>query len=245
MNKMSVGQKKAIIIALGVLILVVCFFLIFQKNQDKADTLDKQTQELQQKVNHLSALQTEVNNMQADAETHRSEITEYTQEYPCTVTQQKCIYNIYKMMVDSDVRVTAIRPSDPQKFFENGEFVSLNGNSGTAQKTNDVVSPSAVEEDPEQQVGVSEMVGKYSTYEIDITGSLKQIMKTVDWIKDNDEHMNLTSLSFMYDETTGKLTGTATVNYFELNGNGTAYEDPNVKGITIGTNSIFGVLKEK
>ena len=88
------------------------------------------------------------------------------------------------------------------------------------------------------------MVGKYSSYEIEMTGTMKQIMKALDWVSDNKEHMATNAVNFNYDSTSGKLTGTINVFFFELNGNGVAYKEPDVKGISIGTDSIFGVLKK-
>ena len=88
------------------------------------------------------------------------------------------------------------------------------------------------------------MVGKVTTYEIDLSGNVNQIMKAVDWIAKNDEPMSVDDLSFTYDSSNGKLSGTLRINFYELNGSGKSYREPNVSEITIGTENIFGVLKK-
>ena len=101
------------------------------------------------------------------------------------------------------------------------------------------------EEAPEQQVDtLSQMVGKYTKYEVDMTGNMSQIMDMVDWVRDNKEHMSISNLSYTFDATSGKLTGTATINYYEINGNGNPYIEPKIDGIVIGTDSIFGALQK-
>ena len=244
MDKLTVMQKKIILIGLGLLILICSFFLVFQRNQDQATELDTQSQKLKRQVEYLSDLQLQVNQMKQTSEQHKTDTENYVKEYPSTVTQQKAIFNVYQMMVDSGVRVTAIRPSESQKFIEKGQFVSTEQteNNGSGQKA---VSPSAVEEAPEQQVDtLSQMVGKYSKYEVDMTGNMSQIMDMVDWVRDNKEHMSISNLSYTFDATSGKLTGTATINYYEINGNGNPYIEPKIDGIVIGTDSIFGALQK-
>ena len=71
----------------------------------------------------------------------------------------------------------------------------------------------------------------------------KQIKKALDWISKNNEHMSTTNISLTYDSSTGKLSGTITVNYFAMNGNGVPYEEPDISGILIGSKNIFGTVK--
>ena len=91
---------------------------------------------------------------------------------------------------------------------------------------------------------MSQMVGKYTKYEVDMTGNMNQIMDMVDWVRDNKEHMSISNLRHTFDATSGKLTGTATINYYEINGNGNPYIEPKIDGIVIGTDSIFGALQK-
>lgn len=56
MDKLTVMQKKIILIGLGLLILICSFFLVFQRNQDEATELDTQSQKLKRQVEYLSDL---------------------------------------------------------------------------------------------------------------------------------------------------------------------------------------------
>lgn len=245
MEKLSTTAKKAILIGAGFVVLLCAFFFIFQRNQDTVTEVENQTRKLKNQVNYLSQLQMEVNELRENSEKHQKAIDTYTKEFPCTITQQKAIYNVYLMMVKSGVRVTAIKPSEAVDFLKEGKIISSEEQQNQAVNTNETeaATPSGIEATPEEQTTVDHMVGKYSSYEIEMTGTMKQIMKAMDWVSDNKEHMAATNLNMNYDAKTGKLTGTINVYYFELNGNGQPYEEPDVKGISIGTDSIFGVLK--
>ena len=54
---MSLLQKKIILIVSGIVILLVTFFLVFQKNQETVYTLEAESRNFQNQVNHLSSLQ--------------------------------------------------------------------------------------------------------------------------------------------------------------------------------------------
>ena len=245
MSNLSIAAKKAILIGAGVVVLLCAFFFIFQRNQDTVTDLENQTRQLRNQVNYLSQLQIQVNELQETSEEHQKATDQYTKEFPCTMTQQKAIYNVYLMMAKSGIRVTAIKPSEAVTFLREGQFISAEEQKKASEdETGASVSPSGIEATPEEQTTVDKMVGKYSSYEIEMTGTMKQIMKALDWVSDNKEHMATTAVNFNYDSTSGKLTGTINVFFFELNGNGVPYKEPDVKGISIGTDSIFGVLKK-
>ncbi len=237
-KRLSVGQKRAILIIAGLLIFLGTFLLIFRTNMDTVSALESDTTKKRSEVEFLSTLQIRVNEMKETTEEKQKEIESYTQDYPCKMTQQKVISNIYKMSVASGVRLKSIHPGSERIFFKDGKYVSAAESSSTTD-----TETSEVEENPEIQVDVDEMVGKVTDYEIELTGSRKQILKAFDWISDHKEPMSLSSISLSFDKSTGKLSGTITVNFYCLNGNGTTYKEPDISGIIIGNEDVFGSFK--
>ena len=74
-----------------------------------------------------TALQAQVANMREDADKHEAEMDKYFGEYPSRMTEQKAIYNIYSMMVDTGIRITAIQPSKDMTFFNQGTVSGMDG----------------------------------------------------------------------------------------------------------------------
>lgn len=239
---LSTTSIKAILIVAGLLILVCSFFFVYRPNQDKVMQLQTEMRQYKNQVNYLSTLQMQVNELQETTPIQQKEIDAYMSKFSSQSTQQKEIYNVYKMMVSSGLEVTAIQPGSLRTFYNAGQFISLTENA--AATTTESGEMSDVEKNPEQLVGVTEMIGKVATYSIEVAGTKKQLMKALDWVSENKELMSVNGVSVAYDSSIGKLSGTIVVNYFAMHGNGQKYSEPDISGITLGTDSIFGVMKE-
>ena len=245
-NGLTTVQKRLILIFGGLLLLLGTVIFVYQRNTDQADRLETDSTQKKNQVNYLSDLQTRVNEMNASQEKRQKEIQKKSQSYPCKMTQQKAISNIYKMSVASGVRLRAIRPQADKIFFKDGKFVVTTGSSedaGDSSESEESVL-SDVEKNPEKKVSVTEMVGKVSPYEIELTGTKKQILKAIDWVAKNAEPMSVVSINLTFDNSTGKLSGTILVHFFSLNGNGKAYVEPDISGIILGNEDVFGTFKK-
>lgn len=247
MNKrFTTNQSRAILICAGVLILLCTFFFVFQRNMDTVTELETESRKYKNQVNYLSNLQMQVNELKTTTVEHQEEMDSYMGEFPCKMTQEKAIENVERMRVKSGVRITAVKPSKERTFFHIGQFIKLdneNAQTQTETATGSAVGVSQVEENPEKKVAVNEMVGKVTTYEVEMQGTMNQIMRAFDWVAKNKEHMSISSMSFSFDSSTGKLSGMVAVNYYAMNGNGNPYKEPNISGITFGTDNVFGTFK--
>lgn len=244
-KRLTTNQSRAILICAGVLILLCTFFFVFQRNMDSVSELEKEARQYKTQVNYLSNLQMQVNELQGTTAEHQKEMDAYMREFPCKMTQQKAIENIEKMRLKSGVRILAVKSAKEQKFLDAGTFITLTETELAAQQaaTGAAVAVSDVEEHPEKQVTVDNMIGKQTTYEIEMSGTMKQVMNALRWVASNKEHMSATSLNFSFDASTGKLNGVVSINYFAMNGNGRPYEEPNISGITFGAKNVFGTFK--
>ena len=206
--------------------------------------MDSDTKGKRSQVEYLSNLQILVNEMQQTTEKAQQETLTNTQKYPCKMTQQKAISNIYELSVASGVRLRAISPTAERTFYKDGKFLQLSGEETAEEGEAEGTELSEVEKNPEQKVSVMKMVGKVSCYEVELTGSRKQILEAFDWISGNKEPMSISAINLTFDNSTGKLTGTIAVNFFSLNGNGKPYEEPDISSIVLGNEDVFGTFKK-
>lgn len=241
---MTTKQKRLIFILSGVLIFLLTFFLVFKKNMDNVSKLKTKNVELSGQVDFLSNLQIRINEMKETTEEKQQQIEKYASEYPCKMTQQKVISNLYHMWQDTHMELRSIKPGTERIFFKDGQFVALSDEDTTGGEGAQDTEIGAVEKNPETKVAFNQMVGKVTSYELEVSGTRKQILKAFDWISENPEHMSLSAISLSFDSSTGKLTGSITVNFYSLNGNGVPYEEPDISGITIGNNDVFGTFKK-
>ena len=260
-NGLTTVQKRLILILGGLLILLGTVIFVFQRNMKQANRLKTDSGQKMNEVNYLSDLQIRVKtgnsyvgksakkkavkSAKRAAKTQK-EIQKKSQTYPCKMTQQKAISNIYKMSVASGVRLRAIRPQADKTFFKDGKFIVTTGTGDDAEQSteSEETTLSDVEKNPEKKVSVMKMVGKASPYEIELTGTKKQILKAIDWVAKNEEPMSVVSINLTFDNSTGKLSGTILVHFFSLNGNGKAYVEPDISGIILGNEDVFGTFKK-
>lgn len=243
---LTIGQKRIILILGGFLIFLGAFLLIFQKNMEKVNKLEADTSEKTSQVDYLSNLQILVNKMKATTEKSQKEILTHTQKYPCKMTQQKVISNLYNWSVASGIRLQSISPGPESTFFKNGKFTDVGGEEGAAvaEGESENAQLSQVEKNPETKVSVDQMIGKITSYAVQLSGTRKQILKAVDWITGNSEPMSLSAINLSFDSSTGRLNGSMTVNFFSLNGNGKPYVEPDISGIILGNEDVFGTFKK-
>ncbi len=242
---MSDTGKKALLVIAGLLVCVLTFFLVYQPNSEEIISLETETAKAQKEVNRLTALQAMIDQMRPNAEQHESEMDMYFAEYPSRMTEQKAIYNVYRMMVDTGLRVTGLQPSKDMTFMQRGAIVSLDS-AIMSENTEAATGPAAAAEvSPETKVPVPEIIGKYATYQMSVVGKKSEIYDALDWISTNSEHMSVGNVALSFDASTGKLNGTIDVNFYSMNGNGIAYVEPDTSGIDLGSEDIFGTAEKK
>ncbi len=237
---MSGTAKKALLIIAGLLVCALTYFFVFQPNLDETNALEAETGRLQGEVNRLTALQAQIAELKPKAEMHQTEMDMYFAEYPSKMTQQKALYNIYRMMVDTGMRVTAISPGEDLTFMQAG---AIAGSDAAVMSSNTDEAPGAgstAEEAPETKVPITDIVGKYATYQMSVTGKKSEIYAALDWMSENMEHMSIGNVALAFDPGTGGLVGTIDVNFYSMNGNGIAYVEPDISEIVIGSKDVFG-----
>lgn len=241
---LTIKQKRVILILAGVLILLLSFFLIFQRNMKAVSALQTKNVELSGQVDFLSNLQIRVNEMKQTTEQKQQEIENYAKEYPCKVTQQSVISHLHSMQMASGIQLRVVKPGTEQIFFKDGQILALSAEGGLDTGEAQDTEVSEVEKNPETKVLVNQMVGKVVTYEVEVSGTRKQILNAFDWITENEQRMSLSKISLSFDTSTGKLAGAITVNFYCLNGNGVPYEEPDISGIVLGDKDVFGTFKK-
>ena len=241
---MSDTAKKALLIIAGVLVCVLTYFFVYQPNADEITSLEAESSKLQSEVNRLTTMQVAVEQMRPLAEQHESEMDLYFAEYPSRMTEQKAIYNVYRMMVDTGMRVSTIQPAKDMTFMQSGQLVGGEDAVLTENMEEAEGAGASAEVSPETKVPISDIIGKITTYGMTVTGTEEEVMNALDWISNNSEHMSVGAVTLSADASSGKLSGTIMVNFYSMNGNGIAYVEPDISGIVIGSKDVFGFPKK-
>lgn len=242
---LSTKNKSILLVALGVVILVLVFLFVYQKNMDKVASVEAQSETLENQVKYLQSLQTQVAELEQDSQEKETEMSNYLDKFAPKITLEKSIYYIYMMSVDTEVTVSAIEPGNSATFFEKGNVVEKTEDTANTENTEEQKTSTVKEENEEalnEKKTIDQMTGKMATYKITLSGEYDKVMAALDWVRDHDENMSLGATSFAYDSGTGELAGTMDINFYSMQGNGATYEEPDLTGFKFGEDNVFGTF---
>lgn len=241
-GKLTLAQVRVLLLLGAVLLIVLTYFLVFQRNMDQASDYDAKTQKENERILYLTSLESKVQDLDIYTSLYTDDIDKLIQSFPVKLTQQKSVYLIFNLMIDSGITIESISPGEPVPFYYKGQVldsasaqnqaqVDSEGQNGEQKETLSEITP----------VPMEEMIGSKATYTLNVSGTTKQIFKALDWIRDNeDERMSVGSVSLQFDSGTGKLKGSIALNFYCMLGNGVPYKDPDMSIFKYGMDKIFG-----
>lgn len=237
-GKLTLTQIRVILILVAVLLIVLTYFLVYQTNMDKISEYEKKTAEANERITYLESLEPQVTDLEIFTSLYTDDIDDFIQSFPVKLTEQKMIYLIYRLKINTGIKLDSITKGSPVPFYYKGDVVK-NGTSVTEEDSGDEEELSEI-----SVVDMEEMVGSMATYTINLSGTTKQIYNALDWVRDNKEKMSLGSVSLQFDSSTGKLAGSIAVNFYSMLGNGVPYKDPDISEFTYGVDNIFNDYSE-
>ncbi len=237
-GKVTLAQIRVILLLAAVLLIVLTYFLVFQKNMDKAADYDNMTRKEQERISYLTGLQSKADDLDIYTSLYTSDIDPFIQSFPVKLTQQKSIYLIYNMMVESGITVESVVPGNVTPFYYKGQVLDSASAQNQAQVNVDGQGEETLSEIT--VVSMDQMIGSKATYTINMAGETKDIFKALDWIRDNKEKMSVGNVNVQFDSSTGQLKGSIAVTFYCMLGNGVPYKDPDTSIFTYGMDKIFG-----
>lgn len=236
MKKLTTKQKQILLFIAAGLLIIGTFMFVWTPNLDKVSEIETENTKLENQVRYLESLQTKVTELEQQSQKKESEMNEYLSCFAPKITLEKCIYYIYMLSLDSEIKVTSIEPGNEEKYFESGQIVSDANTSNTEQEKN------MTEEQLKEKKSIDQMVGKRATYKIGIQGPYDNVMAALDWVRDHEENMSLGATTLAYDSGTGELSGTIQIIFYSMLGNGESYKAPDLSGFKFGEDNIFGTF---
>ncbi|MCM1246600.1 MAG: hypothetical protein NC293_13235 [Roseburia sp.] len=232
-GKLTLTQIRVILILVAILLIVLTYFFIYQTNMDKVSDFEKKTAEANERITYLESLQPQVTDLEIFTSLYVDDIDDFIQSFPVKITQQKSIYLIYRLMINTGIDIESISEGTPAPFYYKGQVLGQGISAPEGEEETEAISEIAV-------VDMDQMIGSSATYTINFSGSIKQVFKALDWITENKEKLSVGDVSVQFDSSTGKLTGSMGINFYCMLGNGVPYKDPDISEFNYGKDNIFG-----
>ena len=249
---MKVSKKDVLLLLglLGVLAVVSAYMLVFQPTMEKTEALKEENLQLEARIADLQSKKENKDSYESQTAQMRREIDEIYQLFPVDVREENAVYlainqellspmEVQSVTIDALLEVPFVdevqQEEMPDATYEIDEVEEIEDATGTQE------APTPEAGDTQGAAGVNpyHLMNRKTTinYEVSYEG-LKRSVKNICMQTDR---MVIDNLSVVYDEQTGLLRGTTTVNMFCVpDQEGQEYEEPDFAGVLLGTDNIFG-----
>lgn len=252
---MKVSKRDILLLVgfIGILAAVCSFFFVFQPTMEKADALEQENIQLQARINDLSSKMENKDSYIAETESMNREIDAIFKEFPVDVREEDSILlainqELISPMMISSISISACEPvvlqneeEDVSHTYEIDEIEEYEAQEGIS----DDVSASAA--DPNGNgLGTENMPSILMARNVTINYlvSYEGLKRGIKNISVQDNRMSIDNLTVSYDESTGLLTGTTSVDMYCIPGQpGKEYVVPNFSSVLLGTDNIFGSIE--
>lgn len=217
---MKKNEIQLLLIVFGILALFVSWQFIYKMNMVKTEEIHLQNEELQKSVDRLEIMNGKMPEYIADIERMKAESDAVADSFASGVRVEDQVMYLYQMeLVDAnDVRVPNVSLQPAQIVPYEGALVTEEGYE--------------LHDDGIGMYRLDTTVGVKTT-----NNGLKNVLNYI-YGMDSKKSVSRVSLATGAD---GYLTGSLQLEFFYLTGTQTPYVEPNISGVTTGTNNIFGV----
>lgn len=214
--KVSGRDKLLLVGLLGILSVVCSCFLVFWPTMEKADALETENERLQAEITNLTIKMESKDSYMADTEQMKQEIAAVYQRFPVDVREEDGILLAVNQEQIAPMMIDSINISGCEP----------------------VVLPESSGEDESSSLLMKRNMTIHYLVSYD---GLKRSIRN---IGAQDNRISIQNLAVAYDESTGLLRGTTSVDMYCVPGQpGKEYVQPGFSSVLVGTDNIFGSLE--
>lgn len=248
---MKVSKRDILLLLgfLGILAAVCSYLFVFQPTTEKNEALVQENKQLEERIADLQSKKENRDTYESETARMRREMEEIYQLFPVDVREENAILlainqellspmEVESVTIDALLEVPIVEAQDPDMpdaTYEIEEVEEIEDATGTQ-------DPTTVEADVTHDAsGANPFNLMYRRATINYGVSYEGLKRSVKNICMQTDRMVINNLTVVYDEQTGLLKGSTTVDLFCVPGQeGKEYEEPDFGGVLLGTNNIFG-----
>ncbi len=211
---MKVEGNKILIGALVIaaLLMFASYQFLYKPNAEKAETIENENKSLQARLDELNSKIASRPLYLERIELSEDMLKSIFEKYGPGVTPEKTIKTVIDMCKKIGCTVSSVTFSDPTVIYASEE-VDENG----VPKRQLYISPSGLQ----------------------IESGYTQLKKVIDYVNGYPERMNIDSFNVAYNQQTGKLKTTMTINLYAVEDENHVYVAPVIDDVEVGIGNIF------
>lgn len=237
--KVTKQQANVLIMVLGVIIIALTYFYGVQKLNEKTELLEAENGQLRNEINTLQQLQLKQNSYISDTEMMKGLCEAVVEMFPPYVLTEDEIMYAVKLEDQVGCYFSYVgTPATQNIEIPLGERENILA--GVSDVTGAIAQNSTMNE--EQIFNAQGIVLGNSASTNNFVCTYDQFKQLVKLIGENEDLRSIDEISLSYDNTTGSLTGTMTINYYSMSGTDRKYEQPQTGVAGYGVDCIFGAV---
>lgn len=241
--KVTKQQVNVLIMVLGVVIIALTYFYGVKKLNEKTETLEIENGQLRAEIETLQQLQLKQNSYISDTEMMKGLCEAIVDVFPSRILNEDEI--MYAVKLENQVGCYFSYVGTPET--QNIE-IPLNERENILANVTDLTG--AIEQNSglvnEEQIFSAQGIMLANSASMNnFTCTYEQFKQLVKLIRENEDMRSIDEINLAYDNTTGSLSGSMTINYYSMIGTDRQYEEPRTGVAGYGVDCIFGaVIKE-
>ena len=237
--KITKREKNLLLILLGIIFVACAYYLGYQTLKMEAESLKIQNIALEGQIEALEMIEESVEQYVADTESMQETMEEKIAMFPSDMISEDVILYVKSLEQKTGSYVNSV--TIPGKEYIEIEALQERNVLNAIDDVTGVVAANSFVNDgniPNTDEMFLSKVESDVAYSVTYDG-LKDIIKD---IVNHEARKSLDNVSLVFNENTGNLAGSMTINYFVLSGTGKEYKQPAVTGLSHGIDCIFGDL---
>jgi hypothetical protein len=230
---MAEKDRNLLIVLLGVLLLIGCFFGIYRPKISENQTISAENQTLSARLDELNGLIEQQSFYEDEITRIENGIKQELAAFPSGLQYENGIMDVVSLEHFTNTEVSSLTVGEP-------EYVSVNGDAaaGSSDST----------DDGEATTVSSAAANQYSLYEvsnsINYSSTYSETKSLINQIEQNQDKRCIRSFSATYDASTGLLTGVIEFDSYFIDGQEQkAYVPADIPSMTHGVDNIFGTIE--
>ncbi len=257
LSKMSMRDKRILLMLLGIVVFVLGYFLVFQPQMAKAEEIEAQNAPLREKLNQLKEIEENQDYYISETNKYNQRVTDYTNMFPADVKEEDAVLlgkgmedklgmSIFKMDFAEQEFVASLDTS-AMNDGSTGDDSTLTeqANQPTQDQINEIEGTDETEIDTSSAPDDIDLdsVALYRVKNtMEFNGTYQELKDLVDYLAADASRMTIDSVDIDFSASTGDLGGTVVVNMYSMTGTGRTYTTPDISSVVLGNHNLFGTL---
>ena len=246
--KVKKSEIQLLIAVLGILLVVVTYFLVYAKFNELSDSMESQNMSLRSQVSTLEVLDQRKADYLAATEKMKTYITGFESRFPADILPEDSIMMVKNMETATRTYVANISFGTIAEVAYDAQASA--DNSALAAATADAPADTAAAEADAAVSGtdtttvttspVSTEGTAYGDTHISIECTYDDFKGLVRYIYNQQERQSIQGVNISYNGDSGKLSGNMNLNTYYLLGTDKVYSEPYIPDMPMGVQTIFG-----